>query len=83
LKKLREEYLAKATPSSWERSRMRKHRHLRSSTREACDIATTLLRSRIEAGDFPRDLWEKLTDVLAEFMAARMAMDAVIDANWD
>src|SRR5262245_4366041 len=65
--RLLEELNSLPQPSSWERSRMRRHRPLAKSAQETWDAEQASLRQRLEAGQFPPDLRQKLEEAMAAF----------------
>lgn len=83
LKRLRDEFSAFGEPSRWERSRVRKHHSLWTSTNEEWEAAVAEMRRRLDDGQFPPDVRQRIEDAVAEFDQSRVASKTVIDPLWN
>jgi hypothetical protein len=83
LSRLRDELHAFPQPSSWERSRMRKHRSLLESSNAKWAAAVVIMRQRMEGGQFPPDLRQKLDDALTAFGEAHKQFWSEVEPFWN
>lgn len=83
LSRARDEFVAFGEPSSWERSRMRKHRSLLTSANEKWAAGMADMRKRMADGAYPPDVRQKLDDTLTAFEDERKRMNDAIEPFWN
>lgn len=83
LRQLKAELEGMAEPSSWERSRMRKHNQLAEKVLAEWSTVETILRDDLQAGAVPPHVRIKLLQAMDEFTSARVDMWKTMMAIWE